>query len=43
MTRINIELPDELHKRLKIESIHKNQPLKDYIVKLLKEARGEKE
>ena len=39
MTRINIELPDELHKKLKIEAVNKDQPLKDYIVQLL---RGEK-
>lgn len=43
MTRINIELPDEVHKRLKIEAVQKNQPLKDYLVKLLKESRGEKD
>ena len=41
MTRINIELPNELHKRLKVEAVHASQPLKDYIVQLLKEAKSE--
>ena len=41
MTRINIELPEELHKRLKIEAVRINKPLKDYIVRLL-DSRGEK-
>ncbi|HLC74666.1 MAG TPA: toxin-antitoxin system HicB family antitoxin [Candidatus Nanoarchaeia archaeon] len=36
MTRINIELPPELHKTLKIEAINSNKPLKDYIVELLR-------
>ena len=39
MVRINIELPDELHKELKIDAIHKKQPLKDYLVELLQKAR----
>jgi hypothetical protein len=44
MARINIELPDLLHKELKINAINTNKPLKNYIVKLLEQAiRGEQE
>jgi len=40
MTRINIEIPPELHKTLKIEAINASKPLKDYIVEILR--RGKK-
>jgi predicted HicB family RNase H-like nuclease len=35
MTRINIEIPEKLHKKLKIEAVSKNKALKDYLVELL--------
>lgn len=32
MANINIKLPEDVHKRLKIEAINNNSTLKDYIV-----------
>ena len=37
MTNINIEIPDELHKKLKIQCAVEEITLKDYIVKTLEE------
>ncbi len=37
MVNINIELPKELHKRLRLQSLQKDCTLKDYVVKLLRE------
>ena len=37
MVRINIEIPDDVHKTLKIESIHHDIALKDLIVTVLAE------
>ncbi|MEM2131072.1 MAG: hypothetical protein QXR96_00980 [Candidatus Woesearchaeota archaeon] len=37
MTNINIEIPDELHKKLKIQSAIEEKTLKDYIVYVLEE------
>jgi hypothetical protein len=42
MARINIELPDELHKQLKIDAIGESKPLKSYLVELLERARHKK-
>ena len=36
MPNINIILPDELHKKLKIASVSKEITLKDHIVEILK-------
>jgi len=41
MTHINIEIPDELHKKIKIESIKKNSTIKELIVKTLEEETKE--
>lgn len=38
MVNINIEIPDELHRQLKLASVLKDQTLKDYIIKLLDDA-----
>ena len=40
MTNINIEIPDELHKKIKIESIKGDISLKDYIINVLKKSKG---
>jgi hypothetical protein len=41
MTNINIEIPDELHKEIKIESVKRDTTIKDLIIKTLKEkAKG---
>lgn len=32
MTNINIKLPEDLHKQLKIEAINNDKTLKDYII-----------
>ncbi|MEM4259865.1 MAG: hypothetical protein QXG00_01365 [Candidatus Woesearchaeota archaeon] len=37
MVNINIEINDELHKRLKIRSVLKNITLKEYIITELQE------
>ncbi len=37
MTNINIEIPDELHKKLKIQCAVEETTLKDYIVITLEE------
>tara|TARA_Y100000031_G_C8047787_1_gene304720 strand:- start:480 stop:596 length:117 start_codon:yes stop_codon:yes gene_type:complete len=36
MPNINIEIPDELHKRLKITSAKKGVSLKERVIELLK-------
>jgi len=38
MVNINIEIPDELHKKLKLDSVKNDTSLKDNIVKLLENA-----
>jgi len=35
MTRINIELPEELHKKIKIDCAVKDTTIKDYIKEVL--------
>ena len=37
MVNINIEIPEELHKKLKFSSALKDQTLKDYIVTILED------
>jgi len=37
MTNINIELPDDLHRKLKVHAAEKGITLKDYINEVLKE------
>lgn len=35
MVNINIEISDELHKKIKLASITRDMTLKDYVVKIL--------
>ncbi len=42
MTRINIEIPEEIHKQLKIEAALKGIAIKDLIANILKK-KAEKE
>lgn len=35
MVNINIELPDELHKKIKLEAVKKDTTIKQVIVKIL--------
>jgi len=37
MTNVNIEIPDELHKKVKIQCAIEEKTLKDYLVEALKE------
>jgi len=37
MANINIKLPEEVHKQLKIEAINQDMTLKDYVIKKLKD------
>ena len=37
MTNINIEIPDELHKKIKIQCAIEEVTLKDYVVSVLEE------
>lgn len=37
MTHINIEIPEELHKKIKIEAVKKDSTIKDLIIKTLEE------
>jgi len=36
MTNINIEIPDDLHKQIKIEAVKQDSTIKEYIIKNLK-------
>ena len=38
MTRINIEIPEELHKKAKIACAMQEKTLRDYIVKALEDS-----
>jgi len=38
MVNINIEVPDEIHKKIKILSAIKGIPIKEFIVKALEES-----
>ncbi|MFH1072052.1 MAG: hypothetical protein V1743_01330 [Nanoarchaeota archaeon] len=35
MVRINIEIPDELHQRLKLDSVLRDMSLKENIIRIL--------
>lgn len=37
MVNINIEIPDELHKKIKINSVTREITLKEYVIKTLEE------
>jgi len=37
MTNINIEIPDELHKNIKLEAVMKGVTIKELIINTLKE------
>jgi predicted HicB family RNase H-like nuclease len=37
MVNINIEIPDELHKKLKLEAVKKDKTLKELIINILEE------
>ncbi len=41
MVNINIEIPEELHKKLKFSSALKDQTLKDHVVEILEEKSKE--
>ena len=38
MTQVNISLPDELHRKLKILSVTKDKTLKAHVIEILEEA-----
>ena len=35
MVNINIEIPDDLHKKMKIKALMKEKPIKDYFIEIL--------
>ena len=41
MVNINIEIPEELHKKLKFSCALKDQTLKDHIIRILEEKSKE--
>jgi len=41
MVNINIEIPEELHKKIKLASIVQDTTLKDYIIKVLEKQADE--
>ncbi|MAG39235.1 hypothetical protein CMO90_04075, partial [Candidatus Woesearchaeota archaeon] len=41
MTNINIEIPDELHKKIKLKAVHKDSTIKEYIIKTLEKETKE--
>jgi predicted HicB family RNase H-like nuclease len=42
MVNINIEVPDDIHKRIKILAAMQDIPLKDFIIQTLEENINEK-
>jgi len=38
MVQVNIGLPDELHRKLKILAVTKDKSLKQYVIEILEEA-----
>ena len=42
MVNVNIPIPDELHKQLKLSSILKNQSLKERVIGILEKKVGER-
>ena len=41
MTNINIEIPDELHKKIKLEAVLKDTTIKELIIRTLEEKTKE--
>jgi len=41
MTNINIKIPDDLHKKIKIESVKREMTIKELIIKTLEEKAKE--
>jgi len=37
MVNINMKIPDEMHRRLKLTSVLKDESLKDHVISLLEE------
>ena len=37
MTNINIEIPDELHKKIKLNAVKEDTSIKEYIIQILQE------
>jgi predicted HicB family RNase H-like nuclease len=37
MVNLNIKIPDELHKEIKLRAVMEDISLKDYVIKLLEE------
>ena len=35
MVNINIELPEDLHKKLKVQALMNDKPIKDYFIEIL--------
>ena len=35
MTNINIEIPDDLHKKIKLNAVKEDTSIKEYIIKIL--------
>jgi predicted HicB family RNase H-like nuclease len=42
MVNVNIEIPDEIHKKAKLKSVMKNITLKEYIIKAVEEKLKQK-
>jgi predicted HicB family RNase H-like nuclease len=41
MVNINIQIPDELHKKIKLIAVKEDKTIKEYIIEVLtKEAKG---
>ena len=39
MTNINIEIPDKLHKKIKLNAVIEDMSLKEYIIKILNKVK----
>ncbi len=35
MTNINIQIPDELHKKLKLKAVEKDITIKEYLIRVM--------
>jgi len=42
MVNINIKIPDELHKKLKLTAVQKEITIKEYIIKLIEKELKDK-
>ena len=40
MTRVNIALPDDLHKSIKLEALKNDKTLKDFVIEVLEKKAG---